>query len=569
MAYSVITQILKHATSAPGAEALTIVEQSGHETTLNYQELLNESRGWADSLIRLGAEKGDLVFLLMDDLNQLAPLFLGTTMLGALPAILPLAVTSNSQAAHMALRDRFKLNNARFLVTTPKLKESLVPYIKTNNSKIVTTEDIAPQNTFQSDIKSFIAEHNNEETAFVQYSSGTTGVPKGLMVTQHALFQQVNRYAKAIDLQPDDVSVSWSPLYHDQGLVSNLLMPLSQGIHSVLMSPRTWLRKPVTFFQAVDRHRGSISRWPNFGFLYMASRVTDEQMDDLSLKSLRLIANSGEPITPDAWLSFRRRFEAFGMQENVMNGSFGMAENCLCVAISPLKTPLRQETLSMQAINENGIAKPQQKKSAGSQTFVSCGKALEGTTIRIFDENGQVRPDRFIGEIGIKGDCLITRSYPDQNLPQSAFYNGFYRTGDMGYLVDGWLTVTGRKKDIIIIGGNNINPEHVERSAAAISGIKAGRLVALGLPDAQLGTEKLIVVCELNDNNNDIKIRVQRELQEKVQREISVWVKQVLFREKGWIEKTTSGKLSRNRSRNKLLGEISEASKAVFASNSP
>ncbi|MGB5708399.1 MAG: AMP-binding protein, partial [Arenicellales bacterium] len=117
MEYSVITQILKHATLAPEAKALTIVEQSGHETTLNYQELLNESRGWADSLVRLGAEKGDLVFLLMDDLKQLVTLFLGTTMLGALPAILPLSVTGNSQAAHQALRDRFKLNNAQFLVT--------------------------------------------------------------------------------------------------------------------------------------------------------------------------------------------------------------------------------------------------------------------------------------------------------------------------------------------------------------------------------------------------------------------------------------------------------------------
>ncbi|MGB5706921.1 MAG: AMP-binding protein, partial [Arenicellales bacterium] len=494
---------------------------------------------------------------------------LGTTMLGALPAILPLSVTGNSQAAHQALRDRFKLNNARFLVTTPKLKESLAPFFRAISSKIVTAEEIVPQNALHLDIESFIAECDIAETAFVQYSSGTTGVPKGLMVTQYALYQQVNRYAKAIDLQPEDVSVSWSPLYHDQGLVSNLLMPLSQGIHSVLMSPRTWLRKPVTFFQAIDRHQGSISRWPNFGFLYMASRVTDEQMDGLSLKTLRLIANSGEPITPDAWLTFRKRFESFGLTDNVMNGSFGMAENCLCVAISPQKTPLREETLSMRAINKDGIAQLQQKDSAGSQTFVSCGKALEGTTICIFDENGQVRPDRLIGEIGIKGDCLITRSYPDQNLPQSDFYNGFYRTGDMGYLADGWLTVTGRKKDIIIIGGNNINPEQVERSAAAIPGIRAGRLVALGLPDEQLGTEKLIVVCELNDNNNDIKIRVQRELQEKVQKEISVWVKQVLFREKGWIEKTTSGKLSRNRSRNKLLGEISEASNAVCDSNSP
>ncbi len=548
---TVIQQILNHAATRPEAKALTLIELSGKETTLHFDALVRSAQRRAHALRKRGISKKDLVLLLTDDLADLIQLFLGAMMVGALPAILPFPVTGAKHVAYEHLRERIIQTKALLLITSPAMLATIESTCKLNEVELLTVSDVEFDGV--DDIANL--EIDLHDTAFVQFSSGTTGAPKGLMVNQRSLFQQINNYARAIALDQSDVSVSWSPLYHDQGLVSNLLMPLSQGIHTVLMSPSTWLKKPVIFFEAVDRHRCTISRWPNFAFIYTAKRVTDQQMQGISLDSLRMIANAGEPITADAWPLFKRRFEAFGLKDGVMNGSFGMAENCLCVSLGPLEEPLRQEILSLSALNDERVARVVSKGGKGTQTFVSCGKALEGTDICILDEKGDICSDRIIGEIALRGDCLLDQYYSDGPFPQNSYSNGYYRTGDMGYLADGWLTVTGRKKDIVIVGGKNINPEHLERLTANIKAIRAGRVIALGIPDKNLGTEQLIIVCELHSDDNQTRQQVRQHLQELVQQDFSVWLSKVIFRERGWIEKTTSGKLSRFRSREKLLAE--------------
>ncbi|MDG2048517.1 MAG: AMP-binding protein [Halioglobus sp.] len=551
--HTVIDQIIHQAKTAPKANALTLIGPAEEELSLNFESLVKNARQRAIGLKKLHVDKGELVLLLSDDLAELVPLFLGTIMIGALPSILPLPVTGTNKGVYKHLRERIRSTNAKLFATSEKMREILATFGQLESTQVIAIADIA-----DSDINTDTAlniEADLTDTAFVQFSSGTTGSAKGLMVSHYALANQVRRYAQAIELKTSDKVVSWSPLYHDQGLVSNLLMPLSQGVHTVLMAPSTWQRNPVVFFEAIDRYQCTISRWPNFAFLYTVKRVKEYQMRGISLKSLRLIASSGEPITPDAWPLFKQCFEAFGLRDGVMNGSFGMAENCLCVSVSPLNEPLKQESLSLSTLNTKSIAEVVPEGSEGSQIFVSSGKAISGTEICILNEQGKPCIDRVIGEIAIKGDCMIDQYYPGVPIPENNYSNGFYLTGDMGYLAEDWLTVTGRKKDVVIVGGNSIHPEQVERVAGPISQIRAGRIIAFGLQDKQLGTEKLIAVCELHNDDEPTRQQVRQQLQESVQQDLSTWLSRVFFREKGWIEKTTSGKLSRFRSKEKLLAE--------------
>lgn len=548
---SVLEQILAQSTIQPQAKALTLIDAAGEEIVMSFASLVRDSKQWAVALKKQGIVKGDLVLLLTDELAELIPLFCGALMIGALPAILPVPVAGISRSSGEHLQERIVQTDARMLITSNRMYTLLTSVKGFENVDILPVtdfilQDADPENRIVLDLS---------ENAYVQFSSGTTGAPKGLLVSQSALYNQVRHYAQAITLNESDVMISWSPLYHDQGLVSNLLMPLSHGVHTVLMTPSTWLRNPVLFFKAVDRHKCTVSRWSNFAFMYTAQRITDQQMQGVSLCSLRLLASSGEPISPDAWPLFKQRFSPYGLRNNAMYGSYGMAENCLCISIGSLDEPLREEAISLQALNREGVAMVVAREDEGSQVFVSSGKAIEGTEIRIVNGKGEFCPDRTVGEIAIQGDCLLDRYYPDRPFSQNSFCNGFYLTGDMGYMADGWLTITGRKKDIVIVGGNCINPEQVEQIASKNRSIRPGRVIALGVYDEKLGTEKLIVICELVDDNEKSRQQVRRQLQERVLQDLSVWINRVEFRERGWIEKTTSGKLSRFRSREKLLGQ--------------
>ena len=551
---TVLEQILGQAARKPQARALTLIDADGEEKVMTYADLERASWRMAAALRQWGLSGNELVLLLINDLAELVPLFFGAMMIGALPAILPVPVAGAARKSSSQLRERMVQAKARLLVTSVGMRPYLEESGGVPQTAIVVTSELRgePADVFPRPLPDL------SETAYVQFTSGTTGQPKGLQVSQGALASQVRHYAHAVGLNAGDVMVSWSPLYHDQGLVSNMLMPLCHGVHTILMTVSAWLRNPALFFQAVDRYQGTISRWPNFAFLYTARRVTDRQMASLSLRSLRLLASSGEPITPDAWPVFKERFAPYGLADEVMKGSYGMAEYTLCIAMVPLEERQREEALSLRMLNEKGLAVAVEKGGKGSQVFVSSGKAMEGAEIRIVDERGEFCADRVIGEIVVRGDCLIDRYHPDRPFPEDSFCNGFFRTGDLGYMVDGWLTVTGRRKDVVIAGGNCISPEQVERIAAGISAIKPGRAIAFGIPDEQLGTEKLTVVCELVHDDQKTRQDVRCRLQEEVLRELAVWLGRVEFREPGWIEKTTSGKLSRYRNREKLLSCFQE-----------
>jgi acyl-CoA synthetase (AMP-forming)/AMP-acid ligase II len=569
MTTSVFERISEHRDAEPSALALSTIDQRGLETSITFDELYRASLGRALALQRLGARSGDLVFLLLEDLQQLATAFLGCMAGAMVPSVLPVQVSGSASRYEKSLADRLSQCEGSFVITTPELAALLTPVCEIFACRVVTIDSLEFYAVPEPALRDIACSVNADDVAFVQFTSGTTGRPKGLQVTHGALTQQVSHYAEAIELAPGDVSVSWSPLYHDQGLVSNFLMPLSSGIHTVLMSPSTWLKKPVRFFEAIDRHRGSISRWPNFAFHYMVNRVRDAEMQGLSLESLRLIANSGEPITANAWPAFRQRFAPYGLRDGVMNGSFGMAENCLCVAVSPLQRPLHQETVSTMALGREGVARVVAEGDPQSRTIVSSGRAVAGTSICIFGADGRVCPERTIGEIGIQGDCLTTRTLSGEDYGESSFFGGYFRTGDLGYLADGWLFVTGRKKDIVIVGGVNVYPEDVERLGATIPEIKPGRLIALGLPNARLGTEQIVVVCELKSDTESNRASTRKQLQNAAQNELSVWIKDIQFREAGWIEKTSSGKLSRFRAREKLCRELSEQHSADDSLSAP
>jgi acyl-CoA synthetase (AMP-forming)/AMP-acid ligase II len=360
-----------------------------------------------------------------------------------------------------------------------------------------------------------------------------------------------------VALSEDDVIVSWMPLYHDGGLIAGCVMPLVAGARLVLISPFHWVRDPKVLFQAVHRHRGTLTWLPNFAYNHCVRNVRDHDVAGIDLSNWRVI-NAAEPVRWDSHRLFLERFGRYGVKESALTVAYGMAEATLFLTATPIDESPHVDWVETRALREERRAFPAAPETLGSTPMTSCGFPIECAEIGIVNDEGRRLPERHVGEIVVRAHCLFSGYYLRPDLDARVLRDGWYFTGDMGYLADGQLYVSGRKDDLIIIGGKNIYPHDLEAIANEVRGVRPGRTVAFGVPDSRLGTEAVVIVCEVNESGGPEKtLRIESELRRRIAQQTEVTLHDVRLVDWRWLIKTSSGKLARAANREKYLGEQS------------
>lgn len=513
---SVADIIRARAEADTGGEFLRLLHPGSDPEVATYGELVERADRWAARYAADGLKPGNRVIVILRHSLDLYAAYTGALLGGQVPAMFAFPSPKLSEERYFqTVGTLIRSSEARQIVTYDELAEKLAHREGDTLQGIrITTPGELPNGTADP------VAIDPSEGAFLQYSSGTTGLKKGVLVSHKALLWQIGAYGDAIGATEKDRLVSWLPLYHDMGLVACFFLPLLRGIPTVAMSPFEWVARPALWPQAVSEHGGTLSWLPNFAYSFMAARIRDSELENVDLSSLRGVVNCSEPVLPDSHAAFLGRFASYGARREQLATSYAMAENTFAVTSGGFGTPPLE-----------------------GERVVSSGRPLPETEIEI---DGQT------GEIVIRSPGLMDGYDNNPEATAAAMGDGWYRTGDLGYLKDGELFVTGRAKDLIIVGGRNIYPQDVELVAESVPGVIAGRVVAFGVPDENLGTESLVVLAESEDD-------VGRAIHDAVANETEVVPADVRVVPPRTLRKSSSGKLARGENRQLYLEEMSES----------
>jgi len=343
------------------------------------------------------------------------------------------------------------------------------------------------------------------DVAFIQYTSGSTGNPKGVVLTHANLLANIRAIGRAIEVSPQDVFVSWLPLYHDMGLISAWLASLYFGNPLVVMSPLAFLARPERWLWAMHRYRGTLTAAPNFAYELCLKKITDAQIEGLDLSCLRLLANGAEPVSPDTIARFQARFARYGLRPEAMTPVYGLAESTVGLLVPPLGRGPRIDRVQRQPFVRDGRAIPAETGDPTALRFVACGRALPGHEIRVVNDVGREVHERTEGRLEFRGPSATSGYYRNAEQTKRLFHGEWLDTGDRAYVADGEVYVSGRVKDIVIRGGRNIYPQELEEAVGALAGVRKGCVAVFGSPDPRTGTERLVVLAETRETATPVR----------------------------------------------------------------
>jgi fatty-acyl-CoA synthase len=556
---NIIQKIDDIAGSEPGRVFATLVYPDA-ETDLTYAGLMERARSAAVFLKgECGALPGDVVIIILEHSTDLLAIFIGCMIAGTVPTLIAVPNEKIDPAFYREkISDLLKVSGGRFLIAEPGVLSRLqeLTHLAQSLERMISPEEISGTRSSAHWAGLDSGRIPAEKTAFLQHSSGTTGHQKGVMLSHQAVLAQIESLSDALELDPQkDVIVSWLPLYHDMGLIGSFLLPVLTGTRLVIMSPFEWVREPVMLLRASMKHRATMMFLPNFSYNFMANpaRLPEDKLAGLDLSSLRALINCSEPVKKSSHMRFMDRFRNYGLKESVLCASYALAENTFAATVGGIKEKLREDRIDLHDLTANGRAvvsdKPERYK-----ILVSSGTPVKGTQVRILDGEFSVLPDRKVGQIALKSGYMLDGYYHRPELSEQVFHEGWYLTGDIGYMTGGHLFVIGRKKDIIIVGGKNIYPEDIELSISEIRGIHPGRVAVFGVFEEEEGTERIVVVAEA-DGTAD-RGEMKKQIKKIVSWETGYSVSDILLVEEKWLLKTSSGKVSREGNRRKYLEEI-------------
>lgn len=557
---NLIEPVIQRGRENPQQVSVIFVNDDGSETVITAGEFHKSASATAAALREAGIQPNDLVILVLRHSQMLLSAFWGAMYLGAIASIFPfLTEKLDPELYRQRVKTLVAHSGAKAVITFPEFKDDLAVLLADTGCRVLSSADV-PAAQSDNDVTGRSAWDNpsGEQIAFLQHSSGTTGLQKGVALSHRAVLNQVKAYSHAIGLTTQDKIVSWLPLYHDMGLIAGFVMPLTAGIPLVLMSPFIWVRSPRILMQAASRHRATLCWLPNFAYNHSVRGIRPRDMEGVDLSSLRAVINCSEPVRQDSHAVFLERFAAYGLREEALSSCYAMAENTFAVTQHPVGQPPRVDLVETRALQEQQRAVPvaaDQADAPGVTAMVSNGFPIPGTEVAVVGARGGHLPERHVGEIILRSDCMLSGYYRRPDLTEEAIREGWYYTGDIGYLADGQLYISGRKKDMIIVGGKNVFPQDLEAIANNVAGLYPGRSVAFGLVDEQLGSESIAMVCELEDEaaSEETRLLLERTLRQRVVQQTEVALADVLLVGRRWLIKTSSGKIARADNREKYL----------------
>jgi fatty-acyl-CoA synthase len=502
----------------------------------------------------LGVCNGDTVILIMPQGIQLMSAFMGAMLLGAIPAILAYPNFKVEPSKYRYGLAGVSANlKASLTVVDEGFPQDLMAHIAAERtSRIARCATTLPVHS------SSKMDHavDPDQIAFIQHSAGTTGLQKGVALTHRAVLKQIGNLIPAIQLSSRDRIYSWLPLYHDMGLVACFMLPLACHLPVVMQSPIDWVMQPRTMLELIGTERCTIAWVPNFALQFLARRVRPQDRADIDLSSLRALINCSEPVRASSMDEFTSAFASHGLRPRTLQSCYAMAETVFAATQSNVTSHgPRRIWIDVNVFRKQGLVRPVSNNSQYAMCFVSSGRPLANTQIRVISETGENLLGK-VGEIAIHCESMLDGYYNRPDLTEKAIRGGWYYSGDLGFLSDDELYVVGRKKDLIIVAGENIYPQDVEEIVSSHSAICDGRVVAFGRYNSNLGTEEIVVVAEVRESGDLTNAQnIERELRNAVKAELGVAVGHLFIKPPRWIVKSTAGKPARGTTREKLLAE--------------
>jgi fatty-acyl-CoA synthase len=553
------SELLKgHYEATPDKVSVIMLHAGQPDRPVTYRNLVHGASGYIKTYQQNGIQPGEVVLLILQHGVDLLFAYYGAVLLGAIPSIMPFLTEK-------LLPERYRADLAALVAVTqpavivtyrefePEVRAAIQPGKDSVRAVIVSDQVSAPCPPL---FPSFGGLHRNpQDIALLQHSSGTTGLQKGVALSHQAVFNQLSNYSRVIHLAEADVFVSWLPLYHDMGLIACWLMPILMGHTLVLMSPFDWIRAPYRLFQAVSKYKGTLSWLPNFTYNFCAQKVRDRDLKGVDLSTWRFISNCSEPMRWESHKVFYERFRSIGLRYESLCTCYAMAENVFAVTQGGVDTPVVYEDIDRETLQAHKLARVA-KPGQAVVRMMSAGQPIHNTDVRIIDSNGQRLADRKVGEVAIQSDCMLSGYFHRPDASEKAFLDGWFLTGDFGYLVDGELFITGRKKDLIIVGGKNIYPQDLELLAYEVPGVHAGRASAFGVFNEASGTEDVVMVAEVNVDDPLERQKIADGIRSTVTRGSAVALRYVHLVSHPWLVKTSSGKTARSANRDKFLKEM-------------
>jgi acyl carrier protein len=543
---NLLEALYAHCAADPERVHLYLRRKDGSEQALTYGAVAGRACQVAAELRERGIGAGDRVAIMLPTGEDFFFSFLGVLLAQAIPVPIYPPFRAD-RIEDFATRQAGILRNAEvaMLITVGRgetLGQLLRP-MAPSLAEVVVAEKLGTAGSAAWPA----LPRGGEAAALIQYTSGSTGNPKGVLLTHANLLANIRALGAVLEVKPGDVGVTWLPLYHDMGLIGCWLLSLYFGMPLAVLSPLAFLSRPERWLWAIHYHRATLSVGPNFAYDLCARKIPDAALEGLDLRCWRTALNGSEPVRPETLERFAKRFAPYGFRPEAMTPVYGLAESSLAVTAPVVGRGPRIDRIRRERFEAEGVAEPYSGTHTGKgaeMAFVGAGKALAGHQVRIVDQAGQPVGERTQGRIEFRGPSAMSGYFRNPEATAAILHEGWYDSGDLGYWADGDLFVTGRSKEIILKAGRNLYPHEIEAAVAEVEGIRKGCVAAFGAPDAQQGTERLVVVAETRAAGSECGA-LRGAVNQRLMDLIGVPPDDVVFLPPGTLPKTSSGKLRR------------------------
>ena len=513
------------------------------EAPLTYRDLWQGAMAYAARLADAGVTPGKTVAIMLPTSREYLFCFYGTLLAGGIPVPLyppaRLATIEDHMTRHVGV---LKSAGATIMVTIPEAK-ALAWLLR---AQVESLRAVLVPGDFSSPSPGFTpVKATGGQIGFLQYTSGSTGNPKGVVLTHANLLANVRAMGRAARATSADVFVSWLPLYHDMGLIGGCFATMYLGFPVVLMSPLAFLSRPSSWLRAIHRHRGTISGGPNFAYELCLRRIPGHELEGLDLSSWRFAFNGAEPVSPETMSNFEAKFSAYGFKRNVMSPVYGLAECSVGLAFTSPGEARQVDLLDRETFSSSGEAVRARPDDPSPLKVVGCGRVIPEHDMRVVDAAGLELPDRHEGQLQFRGPSTTSGYYRNPEATKKLFDGEWVNSGDRAYLDEGMLFITGREKDIIIRGGRNISPYELEEAVGDIPGVRRGCVAVFGSLDEPSGTERVVVLAETRERDPATHEGLKKKINELAIGFIGAPVDDIVLAPPHTVPKTSSGKIRR------------------------
>lgn len=539
-------------------------QSRAEEQVLSFAALDAAARIAARGLADLGVAPGERVAIMLPTGPAFFQAFFGVLMAGAVPVPVYPPLRRGQIEDHLRRQAGILRNaEATFLITdelTERVGGLLYGMVDCLKGVHAVADLGAANRPLEAPFRAVAS-----DTALIQYTSGSTGDPKGVVLSHANLLANIRAMGAVMEVDSSDVFVSWLPLYHDMGLIGAWLGSLYHGVPAIIMSPLAFIADPSRWLWAIHRHRATLSAAPNFAFELCLKRIAEKDIEGLDLSSLRLVVNGAEPVSPSTIARFGERFSRYGFRPDAMAPVYGLAECSVGLAFPPPGRLPIVDRIERKALAEQGVARPAAPDDASALEVVACGQPLPAHQVRIVDATGHEAPERREGRLEFKGPSVTSGYFRNPEKSRALFHGDWADSGDLAYVAGGDVYLTGRVKDVIIRAGRNLYPHELEECVGDVEGVRKGCVAVIAGTDEATATEKLIVVAETRLTAPEARADLEKRILDAAGAILDLPPEEVVLVPPHAVPKTSSGKIRRAATRELYeAGTLGEPGRALW-----